>query len=600
MTTNGIRIIREYVKNLPTTPGVYRMSDATGAALYVGKARNLKRRVSSYTHEFRLSLRLRQMVSQTAEMAFLVTRSEIEALLLEASLIKTLQPRYNVLLRDDKSLPHIVLTATSRFPGLYKHRGGKKKGEVYFGPFASPTAVKDTLAALHKTFLLRMCSDNVFNRRSRPCLEYQIKRCSAPCVGYISQEEYADAVCQAKRFLSGDSRQVRQEFTSRMLAASQRQDFETAGRYRDRLRSLSEIQAYQAVHVPNIGDSDVIVIVRGDEMICAHAILFRNNHHCGERSYFLSCPNEMSLEEAFGEFLTQYYHLKQIPSQLLLSHPPAERNLLVQALRFKKQGSVTLRIPKQGKKKEIIEYALNNARQALERSLSEKAKNSAIRAQIAKIFHLPRPPTRIEVFDNSHQQGEHGVCALIAADAHGFDKHGYRRYHFSLNDDYAMIQEALRRRFAENSSPLPDLILIDGGIGHLNASVSVLRKLNLSAIPVIAMAKGRQRTRGQETFFQQGFPPVQLTTELAALYFLQRLRDEAHRFAIGGYRKRHKKSLISSPLDRILGIGPRRKQRLLHHFGSMKSISRSGVQDLQAVEGINQEIARRIYDFFHS
>ena len=589
-------VIRKYAQNLPSTPGVYRMIDGRGMVLYVGKARNLKRRVDSYTHDQRLSPKLQRMVAQTAEMAFLTTRSEIEALLLEAALIKRLQPRYNVLLRDDKSLPHIVLTASSPFPALYRHRGTKKHGEVYFGPFSSPAAVKDTLSALHRTFLLRMCSDSVFKSRSRPCLEYQIKRCSAPCVGYISQKDYHGYVQQAKEFFQGKSRQIRQEFTERMLAASERQDFEAAARYRDRLRSLTEIQAQQAIHVPNIGDTDVTVSVQKEDLICIHVVLFRNDHHCGELTYFPSCLTEMSLEDVMRAFLTQYYHGKQTPRHILLSHSPSEKSLLLQALRLK--GKVTLRLPQRGKKREVIDYALNNARQALERRLVENAASSTLRRQLAEIFDLPHLPNRIEVFDNSHHQGAHAVSAVIVADTDGFDKRRYRRYSLKtpLNDDYALMGLALRRRFQETASPLPDLILIDGGVSQLTAALTALKELSLSFLPVIAIAKNPD----QDKFFQQGQPPKTLDSHPQAAYFLQRLRDEAHRFAIGGYRKRHQKSLISSQLDQIPGIGAQRRQRLLLHFGSAKAVSRSGIKDLTAVEGINQRIARRIYEFFHT
>ncbi|MEZ5648621.1 MAG: excinuclease ABC subunit UvrC [Alphaproteobacteria bacterium] len=610
----GIATIKSYLAVLPTTPGVYRMMRADGTVLYVGKARNLKKRVTAYTAMVKMEQRHLQMVAETKAMEFITTHTEVEALLLEANLIKQYTPRYNVLLRDDKSFPHIMISRHHNFPQLLKHRGARDAKAEYFGPFASGGAVNDTLAALQKAFLLRNCSDAIFDARKRPCLQYQIKRCSAPCVGLIDQAAYASLVEECKAFLMGRSQAVLKEMAEKMQAASEAQDYETAATYRNRIRALSAIQARQDINIRGLGDADVLAVHQAGGQTCIQVFFFRAGSNYGNRAYFPSHDNTVSLPDIVGAFMSQFYADKEPPPLLLSSHHPSESDLLIEALSVRAGKRVEILVPKRGPKKNIVDHAVANARDALGRRLAERTAQRRLLDGIADVFDLDHPPQRIEVYDNSHIQGTHAVGAMIVAGPEGFMKPAYRKFNIRNTqpkgggDDYGMMREMMRRRFsrAQSEDPerhhgtWPDLVLIDGGKGQLSAVQNILSELGINDLAIVAIAKGPDRNAGREQFFTSSGKIFTLEPRDPVLYFLQRLRDEAHRFAIGAHRSKRGKELGRSELDEIYGIGSLRRRALLHHFGSVRAIARAGLADLEAVEGISRTIAQKIYDHFHS
>ncbi|HEX6980455.1 MAG TPA: excinuclease ABC subunit UvrC [Alphaproteobacteria bacterium] len=615
----GVEAIRAALATLPGSPGVYRMLDDKGEALYVGKARNLKRRVAQYLQFSRMPNRLQRMVAETRTLEVITTHTEIEALLLESNLIKRLTPRYNVLLRDDKSFPYIAILKEHEYPQLAKHRGSRDRKGSYFGPFASAGAVNQTLTALQRAFLLRSCADTVFAGRTRPCLLYQIKRCSAPCVGRISVEDYGQLVRQAEEFLSGRSHEVQADLAQRMQSASDTLDFERAALFRDRIRALTQIQARQDINIEGVGDADVIAAHQAGGQTCIQVFFFRNGRNYGNRAYFPRADRNLSTADVLGAFLPQFYDDKPAPPLILLSEDIAERELLADALTQKMNMRVRITVPERGDKRKPVEHALANAREALARRLSESASQSKLLEGVAAAFGLEAPPTRIEVYDNSHIAGQEALGAMIVAGPEGFIKNAYRKFNIRTaagpdnpegitpGDDYGMMREVLTRRFGRalkedpgrTGGTWPDLVLIDGGQGQLNAAQQAMADLGISDIPVVAIAKGPDRDAGRERFFMAGRPPFQLEPRDPVLYFLQRLRDEAHRFAIGGHRARRARTMVRSPLDEIAGIGPSRKKALLLHFGSAKAVSRAGLADLENVPGINRAVARKIYDHFH-
>jgi excinuclease ABC subunit C len=625
---------------MPATPGVYRMLDRRGDALYVGKARNLKSRVQNYTHPAGLSNRLRRMIAETAAMEIVVTHTEAEALLLECNLIKRLMPRYNVLLRDDKSFPLIHLTAGHAFPQLTKFRGARTKDGSYFGPFASAGAVNRTLVTLQKAFLLRSCSDSVFSIRTRPCLLFQIKRCSAPCVGRISRDDYATLIDQAHTFLSGRSDDVQQRLATEMQTAASALDFEAAALIRDRIRALSLVQGHQDIHVPGVVDADVIAAHQAGGQTCVQVFFFRGGQNWGNRAYFPSHDRQLSVEEVLTSFVGQFYDNRSKPPLVLLSHRLVEQDLVEEALSLSGER-VTLAVPQRGDKKKLVDRILATTRESLGRRLAESASQRQLLDGVAAVFGIDGPLNRIEVYDNSHIQGTNAVGAMIVAGPDGLVKNAYRKFTIrgsaltlpSLRvgsplsrsagegaerreagegiaggDDYAMMREVLLRRFARalkedperDRGMWPDLVLIDGGQGQLSVARGVLEELGIADIAIVGIAKGPDRNAGRERFFVPGRAPFSLDPRDPVLYFLQRLRDEAHRFAIGTHRARRTKALGRSPLDEIAGIGPRRKQALLHHFGSARAIARAGLGELERVGGISKNVAKKVYDHFHA
>jgi excinuclease ABC subunit C len=620
--TYGIDAIRGALKTLPTSPGVYRMLDRKGDAVYVGKARNLKTRVQHYTNLGNLSTRLRRMVAETCTLEVVVTHTEVEALLLENNLIKRLMPRYNVLLRDDKSFPYIHVTSGHEFPQLAKYRGARGEPGEFFGPFASAGAVKRTLIALQRAFLLRSCSDTVFDTRTRPCLLYQIKRCSAPCVGRIDREAYGKLVEDARNFLRGRSSEVQQRLAERMQQLSEALDYEAAAMVRDRIRALTHVQGHQDVTVEGLQDADVVAAHQAGGHTCVQVFFFRSGQNWGNRAYFPSHDRQLSLEEVLAGFLGQFYETKPPPRLVLLSHEPADAELLAEALAVKAGARVQLLVPQRGDKRSIVDHALVNAREALARRLAESATQLRLLEDVAELFGLDGPPQRIEVYDNSHIQGAHPVGAMIVAGPEGFIKNAYRKFtirgttpepdeasaQIAPGDDYGMMREVLTRRFARalkedparDTGSWPDLVLIDGGEGQLAVAQQVLADLGIAEVPLVAIAKGPDRNAGRERFFLPGKPPRGLDPKSPVLYYLQRLRDEAHRFAIGTHRARRIKVLGVSPLDEIPGIGAKRKKALLHHFGSARGVARAGLADLAQVGGISEAVAKKIYDHFHA
>jgi excinuclease ABC subunit C len=639
----GAEVIREALRSMPATPGVYRMLDRKGDALYVGKARNLKSRVQNYAHPATLSNRLRRMVAETAAIEIVVTHTEAEALLLECNIIKRLMPRYNVLLRDDKSFPFIHLTAGHDFPQLTKYRGARTKDGNYFGPFASAGSVNRTLVTLQKAFLLRSCSENIFAVRTRPCLLYQIKRCSAPCVGRISRDDYAALIEQARAFLSGRSDDVQRRLAVEMQAAAEALDFEAAALIRDRIRALSLVQGHQDIHVPGVVDADVIAAHQAGGQTCVQVFFFRGGQNWGNRAYFPSHDRQLSTEEVLSSFVGQFYDNRLKPPLVLLSHRPVEQELIAEALSLGGHR-VALVVPQRGDKRRLMERILATAREALGRRLAESASQRQLLDGVAAAFGIDPPLNRVEVYDNSHIQGTNAVGAMIVAGPDGFIKKAYRKFtirgtgaappgarHSALpasvetragappgygsdtregvagGDDYAMMREVLQRRFARalkedpdrDRGTWPDLILIDGGQGQLNAAQGVLEELAINDVAVVGIAKGPERNAGRERFFTLGRSPFSLEPRDPVLYFLQRLRDEAHRFAIGTHRAKRAKAIGRSPLDEIAGIGARRKQALLHHFGSARAVARAGLAELERVSTISKTVAKNVYDHFH-
>ncbi len=612
--SGGFAVVQAALPGLPATPGVYRMIDGRGGVLYVGKAKNLRKRVAAYAHPGRLSVRIARMVAQVAAVEVTATHTEAEALLLEANLIKRLRPRYNILLRDDKSFPYILLRTDHAWPQLVKHRGARKRAGDYFGPFASAGAVNQTLAALQRAFPLRSCSDSVFAGRTRPCLQHQIKRCAAPCVGRIGADEYRALVEEARAFLSGRSRAVQDSLAARMQAASDALDFETAAVYRDRIRALTQIQASQDINVAAVGDADVIAVHCEGGHACVQVFFFRAGQNYGNRAYFPARAGQAAEAEVLAAFIGQFYQNKEIPRRVMVSHPLPDRALIEAALTLHAGRRVRLIEPKRGAGRGLVAGALANARLALGRRLSESAAQRRLLEGLAARLALDAPPRRIEVYDNSHVSGTHAVGSMIVAGPNGFEKSAYRKFiirglregRITPGDDYAMMREVLRRRFTRlvkenDEATKPDLILVDGGKGQLSVAVSALEDAGLAGrIAVAAIAKGPDRNAGRERIHLPGRPPLSLDADDPVLYFLQRLRDEAHRFAIGAHRARRRKAQARSPLDAIPGVGAKRKRALLHHFGSARAVAEAGVVDLERVEGISRAVAQAVYDHFHA
>jgi excinuclease ABC subunit C len=648
----GRAAVLQYAKLAPSQPGVYRMIDARGDVLYVGKAKNVKNRIRAYARPAGLDTRIERMIAATRALEFVVTRTETEALLLEANLIKRLRPRFNVLLRDDKSFPYILITSDHWAPQIFKHRGARTRPGQYYGPFASVWAVNRTINALQRAFLLRSCSDPFFESRTRPCLLHQIKRCSAPCTNEIDFGEYAVLVREANAFLSGRSKAVKDELAGEMEKASQALDFERAAVYRDRLAALSAIQSHQGVNPRGVEEADVFALHQEGGFACVEVFFFRTGQNWGNRAYFPKADRSISPGEILSAFLAQFYDDKPCPRLILISHELDDRALLAEALATKAGHKIEITVPQRGEKKDLVEHALANAREALGRKLAETSSQQRLLRQLAETFALPRVPRRIEVYDNSHIQGSNAVGAMIVAGAEGFRKKDYRKFNIrsadlTPGDDFAMMREVLTRRFkrllaeapwsadrgepeagsvaleavltaegdmsttqpqaelsdaasdADNAeSQWPDLVLIDGGQGQLTAATDVLTGLGVT-VPVAAIAKGPDRDAGRETFFVPGRDSFKLPPRDPVLYFVERLRDEAHRFAVGSHRARRLRDLRESGLQEIAGIGPTRKRALLHHFGTLKAIERASVTDLMQVNGISAETARRIYDFFH-
>jgi len=624
---SGADIINAFVKRLPNNPGVYRMFNSDGDVLYVGKARSLKKRVSNYARGIGHSNRITRMIGETATMEFVVTRTETEALLLEANLIKRLRPRFNVLLRDDKSFPYILLSGGHRAPGIFKHRGARSRKGEYFGPFASAGAVGRTINALQRAFLLRTCTDSVFETRTRPCLLYQIKRCSGPCTHEVSDEDYAELISEAKAFLSGKSQRVKDHLAAAMQAASADLDFEHAAVYRDRLAALSHVQSHQGINPQTVEEADVFAIHQEGGMTCIQVFFFRTGQNWGNRAYFPKADSSLGAAEVLGAFLSQFYDDKPCPKLVLLSEEVEDQSLLAEALSSRAGHRVQVNVPQRGEKVELVNHALTNAREALGRRLAETSSQARLLKGLAEAFGLPNAPRRVEVYDNSHIMGTNAVGGMIVAGPEGFVKNQYRKFNIKSTDitpgdDFGMMREVIERRFSrlvkEHAGPepvidtespeaindvfpaWPDLILIDGGQGQVGAVRQILGELGIShLVTAIGIAKGVDREAGRERFFIEGKPPFTLPPRDPVLYFVQRMRDEAHRFAIGTHRARRKKEMVANPLDEISGIGPSRKRALLHHFGTAKAVSRAAVEDLMQIDGISEAMAKTIHDHFH-
>ena len=609
----GCAAIRNVLKTLPSRPGVYRMQDDKGDVLYVGKARALKARVANYVQVSRLSKRLQRMVAQTRSMTIVTTATEAEALLLEAQLIKRFRPPYNVLLRDDKSFPFILLRDDHPFPRVQKHRGARRANGQYFGPFASAGSVHSTLNALQKLFLLRSCTDSFFANRSRPCLLHQIRRCSAPCTGRIGKEDYAELVGDAKAFLGGKSTQVQAKLGGLMEAAANDMDFELAAVYRDRLRALTYIQGTQTIHAEGLGDADIFALACREGGMCIQAFFIRGGQNWGHRAFFPSHTNEVPEDEVFASFLVQFYEDVPPPKQILLDRDLIEGELLSEALSEAAGRKVVLRQPQRGDHLKMIKHAKRNAEEALERRLAEGTTQARNLAALAELFDLPSPPERIEVYDNSHIMGTNMVGAMIVAGPEGMRKSQYRKFNIKRpetapGDDFAMMREVLERRFVRlekedpdrTSGEWPDLILIDGGKGQLSAVRGVMAELGAHDVPLVGVAKGPDRNAGRETFHLPGGREVTLPMNSPLLFYLQRLRDEAHRFAIGAHRAKRAKALTTTTLDDVPGIGPSRKRALLMHFGTARAVKGAALEDLEKAPGISKTMARGIYDHFHA
>jgi excinuclease ABC subunit C len=614
----GPQRIEAYLKTLPDGPGVYRMLNTKGDVLYVGKASSLKKRVASYAKGSAHSNRIAHMISETAEMIFVSTASETEALLLEANLIKRLKPRYNVSYRDDKSFPNILLRTDHPFPQVLKHRGAKSREGIYFGPFASAGAVNMTLNTLQRAFLLRSCSDAVFQGRTRPCLLYQIKRCSAPCTGRIDAEGYAGLVAQAKSFLTGKSRIVQEQLAREMHETSERMDFERAAQLRDRIRAMSHIHLRQGINPTSFTEADVFALHREGAQSCVQVFFFRAGQNWGNRPFFPRHAADLSNGEVLASFLGQFYDARPAPSLILLSEEVPECNLIAEALGIRAGRKIEIAVPQRGEKCEIVQAALQNARAQLARTQAESASQRALLEGIAETFGLDAPPKRIEVYDNSHIQGANAVGAMIVAGPEGFQKSEYRKFNIkseglSPGDDIGMMREVLTRRFGrlmresgdegvpdDKWSKWPDLVLIDGGLAQVETAHAALAEVGAEDVTIVGVAKSIEREAGREHFHRQGQAPFRLDAKSPVLYYLQRLRDEAHRFAIGSHRKKRSKAIGASPLEEIAGVGARRKKALLAHFGSARGVTQASLADLEAVEGVSSALARRIYDFFHT
>jgi len=641
----GRTVIARHAKLAPSGPGVYRMIGAAGEVLYVGKAKSLRKRVISYARPTGHDSRIARMIAATTALEFVSTKSETEALLLEANLIKRLRPRFNVLLRDDKSFPYILITGDHVAPQILKHRGARNRKGDYYGPFAAANAVHRTITALERAFLIRSCSDAVYESRTRPCLLHQIKRCAAPCTGEISHADYAELVREAKAFLSGRSGAVKDELAHEMEAASVALDFERAAVLRDRLAALAAVQSHQGINPRGVEEADVFAVHQDGGFNCIEVFFFRTGQNWGNRAYFPKADRSLEAGEVLGAFLAQFYDDKPSPRCIFVSHEIPDRTLLAEALSIKSGRKVEVSVPRRGEKKDLVDHALANAREALGRKLADTASQQRLLAGLAQAFGLALPPRRIEVYDNSHIQGSNPVGAMVVAGPEGFRRNQYRKFNIRSDDlapgdDYGMMREVLTRRFkrliaeaprapglAEPSAayavdpavaaipvnpsadqaeqadypdhPWPDLVLIDGGEGQLAAARDTLGALGITDVPMVAIAKGPDRDAGRETFHMPGRDSFKLPPRDPVLYFVQRLRDEAHRFAIGSHRARRKRDIREAGLQEIPGIGPTRKRALLRHFGTLKQIERASAADLAQVPGINEETARRIYDFFH-
>jgi excinuclease ABC subunit C len=644
----GSETIARFAKHAPKSPGVYRMIDANGDVLYVGKAKNIRKRIVAYARPVAYDSRIERMVAATTSLEFVSTKTETEALLLEANLIKRLRPRFNVLLRDDKSFPYILITNDHWAPQILKHRGARSRQGSYFGPFASVWAVNRTITALQRAFLLRSCSNSFFDSRTRPCLLHQIKRCSGPCTREIDFAEYRELVSEANAFLSGKSRSVKEQMAAEMERASDTLDFERAAIYRDRLAALSAIQSHQGINPRNVEEADVFAVHQEGGFFCVQVFFFRTGQNWGNRAYFPKADRSLGPGEVLGAFLAQFYDDKPCPRLVLISHEIDEHDLLAQALAAKSDHKVEILEPRRGEKKELVDQALANAREALGRKLADTSSQRKLLAALAECLGLSRPPRRIEVYDNSHIQGSNAVGAMIVAGEEGFRKNQYRKFNIRSadlmpGDDFGMMREVLTRRFkrliaeapreaivpqsladivamapdnggtpldvgespdaddapSEAASPWPDLVIIDGGRGQLSAALETLTGLGISDVPLAAIAKGPDRDAGRETFFVPGRDPFKLKPRDPLLYFIERLRDEAHRFAVGSHRARRRRDIRESGLQEIPGVGPARKRALLQHFGTLKAIERAAPDDLAKVAGVSAETARKIYDFFH-
>src|SRR3954469_22985091 len=657
---HGASVIREKVKTLPNSPGVYRMMNAKGDVLYVGKARDLKKRVTAYTQPYRQANRIQRMISETAAMEFVTTHTEVEALLLEANLIKRYMPRFNVLLRDDKSFPYILITGDNPAPQVTKYRGARNRPGEYFGPFASAGAVNRTIVALQRAFLLRPCSDSIFSSRTRPCLQFQIKRCSAPCVGRITEADYHGLVQEAHDFLSGKSDAVKLRMSAEMQQASDKLEFETAARLRDRIQALAAIQSRQDINLENVEEADIIAAHQEESgHSCVQVFFFRNHSNYGSRAYFPAHDRTAEVKDILAAFMGQFYENKTPPRLILVNETPAECELLTEALTLRAGRKVEILAPQRGDKRKALEHALLNAKDALTRRMAESASQTRLLAALAELFKMEQPPRRIEVYDNSHISGTNPYGAMIVAGPEGFMKNQYRKYSIRdvtrneeeepeapidpaptglgeapmpayavesnasleqviqtidparppvvAGDDYAMMRQVLTRRFnrALKEDPdrdkglWPDLVLIDGGQGQLSTAMQVFADLGISDVCLAAIAKGPDRNAGRERFFMPGREPFSLDPKSPVLYFLQRLRDEAHRFVIGAHRAKRSKEIRHSILDDVPGIGAKRKKALLLHFGSARAVSQAGLSDLSGVPGVSEAVARKIYDHFH-
>ena len=649
----GVTVILGYLKRLPSSPGVYRMIDSAGDVIYVGKARSLKARVSNYTRMAGHTNRIARMIAATASMEFVTVRTEAEALLLEANLIKRFRPRFNVLMRDDKSFPYILIARDQDAPQVMKHRGARSRKGDYFGPFASAGAVNRTITMLQRAFLLRTCADSVYDTRTRPCLLHQIKRCSAPCTGEISLDDYKKSVDEAVRFLRGESQNVREMYQKLMQDASDNLEFEEAAKFRNRLWALAHVTADQAINPEGVEEADVFAAYQDGGQTCIQVFFFRTGQNWGNRAYYPKADRSLPPEEVLDSFVAQFYDDKPVPRLILLSHEVPSRDVLAEALSTKAERKVEIRVPSRGTKSGLVDHALTNAREALGRKLAETSSQARLLAGVAERFGLSKTPRRIEVFDNSHISGSNAVGAMIVAGPEGFVKGQYRKFNIKSpdtapGDDYAMMREVLTRRFKriadadalagalETDEALlnppepdaiaakeitdvlddedadlapqmtdefpsrPDVVFVDGGLGQLSVAREVFAGLGITDIQLIGVAKGPDRDAGREHFHMPGrAAPLMLESKDPVLYFVQRLRDEAHRFAIGTHRAKRSKALGTNPLDEIGGIGPTRKRALLKHFGSAKAVSRAGIEDLKAVDGISAEMAQKIYDFFH-
>ncbi len=616
---HGAEVIKTFVKTLPTSPGVYRMFDEAGEVVYVGKARNLKARVTNYTRPEGLDIRIRRMIEATRNMEFVRTETEAEALLLEANLIKRLKPRFNVLLRDDKSFPYILIATEHEAAELKKHRGSRRIKGHYFGPFASALAVKRTITALQRAFLLRTCSDSFYKARTRPCMLHQIKRCSAPCTGEISMPDYNELVEEARQFLSGKSKSVQDHLAADMNAAAENLDFERAALLRDRLSALALVQSQGDVASKSVEEADVFAIGHEAGQFCVQVFFFRAYQNWGNHAFRPRADASLSDAEVLEAFIGQFYEDRTPPKQILLSHELSETDLMEEALSARAGHKVSIQTPQRGEKKDLVQHALNNAREALGRQLAEGATQKTLLEGVATLFGLDEPPRRIEVYDNSHISGTNAVGAMIVAGEEGLNKKYYRTFNIrstdiTPGDDFGMMREVLTRRFtrlANESEPeaedentgmpdWPDVVFIDGGAGQLNAVREVIAGLNLQKeVIFIGIAKGEERDAGREKFFMEGREAFMLPHRDPVLYYVQRLRDEAHRFAIGTHRAKRKKDVIKNPLDEIEGIGPTRKRALLQRFGSAKAVGRAALADLASVPGVSTQLAQQIYDHFN-